>query len=83
MGAWIEKKMKDLVEYIAQGLVENPNEVAVEEVTSGDGTRVIELRLAEDDRGKVIGKKGRTAHAIRTLLHAISVDRPVSLDILD
>ena len=74
--------MKELVEYIAKNLVESPDEVSAEEIGS-DNDRVIELRVAEPDRGKVIGKKGRTAHAIRALLHAASDEQRIALEILD
>ncbi len=61
-------------------MVDAPDQVEVREA----GTGVLELRVAADDRGKVIGKKGRTAHAIRTLLAACSPEgQPVSLDIVD
>ena len=71
--------MKELVEYIAKALVEEPDEVEVTE--TDDGT--LELHVADQDRGKVIGRKGRTAHAIRALLTAAARDEHVSLDILD
>ncbi|HQP30597.1 MAG: KH domain-containing protein [Syntrophaceae bacterium] len=63
--------MKELIEYIAKALVDNPNEVAVNEI-EGEVTSVIELRVAKSDLGKVIGKEGRTARAMRTLLTAAS-----------
>ncbi len=63
--------MKDLIKYIAQALVDHPEEVAVSEV-EGEQTSVIELKVAKDDVGKIIGKQGRTAHAIRTILDAAS-----------
>jgi len=59
--------MKDLVEFLAKGLVAEPDEVKVEEVESGRQT-VIELTVARNDMGKVIGKQGRTARALRALL---------------
>ncbi len=59
--------MKDLVEFLAKGLVADPDEVKVEEVESGRQT-VIELTVARNDMGKVIGKQGRTARALRALL---------------
>ncbi len=61
--------LKDLIHLIAQALVDHPDQVEVKEV-SGDQTAVIELHVAKDDLGKVIGKKGRTAHAMRILLNA-------------
>jgi len=63
--------MKDLIKYIAQALVDYPEDVACTEV-SGEQTSVIELRVAKDDLGKVIGKQGKTAKAIRTILSAAS-----------
>lgn len=63
--------MKELVEYIAKALVDKPDEVNVSEV-EGDQTTVIELKVAKDDLGKVIGKQGKTARAIRTILSASS-----------
>lgn len=63
--------MKELIKYIAQALVDNPEQVAVSEV-SGEQTSVIELRVAKEDLGKVIGKQGRTAKAMRTILSAAS-----------
>ncbi|HWQ34846.1 MAG TPA: KH domain-containing protein [Blastocatellia bacterium] len=61
--------MKELVELIAKALVDNPDEVKVREI-EGDQTTVLELRVADGDLGKVIGKQGRTARAIRTILGA-------------
>ena len=61
--------MKELVEMIAKALVDSPEEVSVAEV-QGEQTTVLELRVAQSDLGKVIGKQGRTARAIRTLLGA-------------
>jgi predicted RNA-binding protein YlqC (UPF0109 family) len=63
--------MKDLIKYIAQSLVDNPDLVEVSEVL-GEQTSVIELRVAKEDLGKVIGKQGRTAKAMRTILSAAS-----------
>lgn len=61
--------MKELLEEIAKALVDKPDEVEVTEV-SGEQTTVLELRVAPDDLGKVIGRQGRTARAIRTILGA-------------
>lgn len=61
--------MKELVETIVKSIVDNPDSVDVKEVV-GDKTTVIELRVAQPDIGKVIGKQGRTARSIRTLLSA-------------
>ena len=60
--------MKELVEVIAKALVDSPEEVVVTERKEDDGTIVIELRVAKDDMGKVIGKKGRIAKSIRTVV---------------
>ena len=63
--------MKELVEYLAKSLVDNPDAVVVTEV-EGEQTSVLELKVAKEDLGKVIGKQGRTARAMRTLLSAAS-----------
>ncbi len=63
--------MKELIKYIAEALVDNPAQVEVSEVV-GEQTSVIELRVAKEDLGKVIGKQGRTAKAMRTILSAAS-----------
>ena len=63
--------MRELIEYIAKALVDNPDEVKVFEVEA-EAASVIELRVAKSDLGKVIGKEGRTARAMRTLLTAAS-----------
>lgn len=61
--------MRDLIEYIAKSLVDKPEQVSVKE-TEGEKTTIVELRVAQEDLGKVIGKQGRTARAIRTILNA-------------
>jgi len=63
--------MKNLIYYIAQALVDNPEQVTVSEV-EGNQTSVLELKVAKEDLGKVIGKQGRTARAMRTILSAAS-----------
>ena len=63
--------MRELIEYIAKSLVDQPDAVKVTEVT-GERTSIIELSVAKEDMGKVIGKQGRTVTAIRTLLNAAS-----------
>jgi predicted RNA-binding protein YlqC (UPF0109 family) len=75
----------ELLEYLAQGLVDSPEQVSVEEFEEGDGTLVLELAVAEDDYGKVIGKGGRTAQALRTVVKAAAVreKRRVLVDIVD
>jgi len=65
-------EMKELIEYIAKLLVDNPQEVSVTEL-EGEQTSVIELKVAKEDLGKVIGKQGRTARAMRTILGAASM----------
>jgi predicted RNA-binding protein YlqC (UPF0109 family) len=62
---------KELVEYIAKALVDHPDQVKVSEI-EGEKTSVIELSVAKDDLGKVIGRQGRTARAIRVILGAVS-----------
>jgi hypothetical protein len=63
--------MKELINYIAKALVDNPEQVEVSEV-EGNRTSVLELKVAKEDLGKVIGKQGRTARAMRTILSAAS-----------
>ena len=75
---------RDLIEYIAKSLVDDPSAVAVA-VVEGDKSTILELRVAADDIGKVIGKHGRIAKAMRTILSASAsaADKRVSLEILD
>ena len=63
--------MKDLINYLAQALVDHPEQVSVTE-TEGNQTTVLELKVANEDIGKIIGKQGRTARAMRTILSAAS-----------
>ena len=63
--------MKDLIEFIVKALVDDPSEVAINEI-AGDKITLFELRVAKEDIGKVIGKRGRTAGAIRVLINAVS-----------
>ena len=76
--------MKDLISYIAKALVDNPEEVGVTEV-EGEQTSVIELKVAKNDLGKVIGKQGRTARAMRTILSAAStkINKRAVLEIIE
>jgi hypothetical protein len=76
--------MKTLVENIAKSLVNHPDQVAVTE-TASERTAVIEIRVAAEDLGRVIGKEGRTAKAIRTILNAAATreNRRVVLEILE
>jgi len=76
--------MKDLVESIAKALVDKPDEVVVTEI-EGQQASVVELKVAKEDIGKIIGKQGRTAAAIRTILNAASakLDKRSVLQILE
>ena len=76
--------MKELVETMAKALVDNPAQVEVTEIAGRD-TSVIELKVAKEDMGKIIGKKGRNAQAMRTLLNAASAKlrKRVVLEIID
>jgi hypothetical protein len=76
--------MRDLVEFLTRALVDDPDAVRVEEVEE-DGDIVLEITVAEDDIGRVIGRGGRIANAIRTLAKAAAVreDRRVIVDILE
>lgn len=77
--------MKGLLTYLARALVERPDEVRVEEWEEEDGTIVLELSVAQDDYGNVIGRGGRTANALRTVVKAAAVreNRRVLVDIVD
>ena len=77
--------MKELLEYLARGLVERPDEVRVNEVEEDDGSIVLELSVADDDYGNVIGRGGRTASALRTVIKTAAVKdkRRVFVDIVD
>ena len=77
--------MKELLEYLARALVDEPESVLVEEFEEDDGTVVLELSVAEDDYGKVIGRRGRTAAALRSVVKAAAVkeQRRVLVDIVD
>ena len=76
--------LKDLIEYLARALVDHPDEVNVSEV-AGEQTIVLELKVAKDDLGKVIGKQGRTVKAMRALLSAASAKlrKRADLEILE
>ena len=76
--------MKELLLYIAQNLVDNPDEVTVTE-REGDGETVYELRVAPSDMGKVIGRQGKIAREIRVLMRAVAQrqGKRVSVDIVD
>ncbi len=75
--------MRELVSFVAKGLVDNPEAVTVSDVEQDD-TLVLELRVAKEDLGKVIGRHGRTARAMRVLLNAVADDqRRVRLEIVE
>ena len=76
---------RDLLEYLAEGLVDDPEKVSVEHFDGEDGTIVLELCVAADDYGKVIGRGGRTAHALRTVVKAAATGEGshVLVDIVD
>jgi len=76
--------MKDLIAYIAKALVDKPEEVVVTEIV-GQQTSVIELKVAKEDIGKIIGKQGRTAQAIRTILSAAAtkINKRSTLEIIE
>ena len=77
--------MKELVETIAKALVDSPDDDVVTEKVEDDGTIRIELSVAEDDIGKVIGKQGRIAKSIRTLVKTVAIreDKRVFVDIVE
>jgi predicted RNA-binding protein YlqC (UPF0109 family) len=77
--------VKDLLEYLVRALVDEPDSVTVEQFEEDDGTVVLELAVADDDYGKVIGRGGRTANALRTVVKAAAVkeNRRVLVDIVD
>jgi uncharacterized protein len=74
-----------LLQYLARSLVDDPEAVEVESFEEDDGTVVLELAVGEDDYGKIIGRGGRTANAIRSVVKAAAVreDRKVLVDIVD
>jgi len=76
---------RDLLEYLAEGLVEEPDAVSVEQFEQGDGTLVLELSVDDGDYGRVIGRGGRTAKALRTVVKAAAAadDRRLLVDIVD
>ena len=77
--------MQELLEYLAKALVDDPEAVRVEAFDEDDGSVVLELSVGEDDYGQVIGRGGRTANALRTVLKAAAVKegRRVFVDIVD
>ena len=77
--------MRDLLVYLARALVDHPESVEVESFEEDDGTLVLELSVADDDYGQVIGRGGRTAQALRTVIKAAAVkdNRRVLVDIVE
>jgi len=77
--------VRELLVYLAQKLVDEPDKVEVEEFEEDDGTLVLELSVGDDDYGKVIGRGGRTAQALRTIVKAAAVkdNRRVLVDIVE
>ncbi len=77
--------MRELLEFLARSLVEKPDEVEVTEVEEIDGEVVLELEVAEEDLGRVIGRGGRVANALRSVMKAAATreDKRVVVDILD
>jgi predicted RNA-binding protein YlqC (UPF0109 family) len=77
--------MKELLEYLVRGLVDQPDAVEVSEVNEDDGTLVLELSVAPEDYGSIIGRGGRTASALRTVIKGAAVKdgRRVFVDIVD
>lgn len=77
--------MRDLLEFLTRSLVENPDEVQVSEVEEIDGEVVLEVEVADDDLGRVIGRGGRVANALRSVMKAAATreEKRVVVDILD
>jgi predicted RNA-binding protein YlqC (UPF0109 family) len=77
--------VEDLLEYLARALVDEPDKVEVEGFEEDDGTVVLELHVADDDAGKVIGRGGRTVAALRTVMKAAAVrdGHRVMVDVVD
>ena len=77
--------MRDLLAYLARALADHPEDVTVESFEENDGTTVLELQVAEDDLGKVIGRRGTTVNALRTVMRAAATRHGgrVLIDIVD
>jgi len=77
--------MKDLIEYIAKSLVEKPEEIVISEDVAEDGSVLVKLAAAQEDMGRIIGKQGRNAKAMRTLLNAKATreNKRASLQIME
>jgi uncharacterized protein len=77
--------VEDLLEYLARSLVDKPDEVSVEGFDEDDGTIVLEIHVADDDVGKIIGRGGRTVSSLRTVMRAVASrkDERVLVDVVD
>ena len=77
--------MEDLLEFLTRALVDRPDEVSVEGFEEDDGTVVLEIRVADEDVGKVIGRGGRTVSSLRTVMRAVASrsDERVVVDVVD
>ncbi len=77
--------MEDLLEFLARSLVDRPDEVSVEGFEEDDGTIVLEIHVAEDDVGKIIGRGGRTVSSLRTVMRAVASrqDERVLVDVIE
>ena len=77
--------MEDLLEFLARALVDNPDQVSVEGFDEDDGTIVLEIHVAEEDVGKMIGRGGRTISSVRTVMRAVASrqDERVLVDVID
>ncbi|HEX9777399.1 MAG TPA: KH domain-containing protein [Geopsychrobacteraceae bacterium] len=77
--------MKDLIEFIAKSLVEKPDEIVISEEVAEDGSVLVKLAAAQEDMGRIIGKQGRNAKAMRTLLNAKATreNKRASLQIME
>jgi len=77
--------MEDLLEFLARALVDRPDEVSVEDFEEDDGTIVLEIHVAEEDIGKIIGRGGRTVSSLRTVMRAVASrqDERVLVDVAD
>jgi predicted RNA-binding protein YlqC (UPF0109 family) len=84
-GEMTSAPMRELLEFLVRGLVDDPDAVEIEEFQEDDGTLVLELSVADDDYGKVIGRGGRTANALRVVVKASAAraNRRVLVDIVD
>ena len=77
--------MEDLLEFLARALVDKPEQVSVEGFEEDDGTVVLEIRVADDDVGKIIGRGGRTVSSLRTVMRAVASrqDERILVDVVD